>query len=154
MRIRNPNIDVTAGVLLVAFGGWFCAGALLNLPFGNAFRMGAGFFPTVVGALLLMFGLVIIAIGWRNAGETLDLKSISWRAVVLFPVALILFGLAIRPLGLVIALLILCLCSSFAIRQVRPAQGALMSVAITALSVLIFSFGLGLNLPLVGDWLR
>ena len=56
--------------------------------------MGPGFFPALVGGLLFALGLVIALKGWRAEHETLDLATVPWRAVILFPVGLTLFGLA------------------------------------------------------------
>ena len=116
--------------------------------------MGPGFFPTVVGGLLLVFGVVIAINGWIAKNGTVDLAAVPWRAVVLFPVGLILFGLAMRPLGMGIALLVLCFCSSMAVKGLKPGYAVLLSLAVTAVCVAVFSFALGLNLPLIGDWLR
>jgi Tripartite tricarboxylate transporter TctB family. len=53
-----------------------------------------------------------------------------------------------------IALLTLCFCSAMSVKGMTLARAAVLSAAITALSIAIFHIGLGLNLPLVGDWLR
>ncbi len=61
----QPNKDVWAGLLLIAIG----AVAMLiarNYPFGTALRMGPGYFPIVLGALLILFGLYILASGLRE----------------------------------------------------------------------------------------
>lgn len=154
MQNLRLNVDLAAGLLFAAVGLWFCAASLLSLDLGTAFRMGPGFFPAAVGGLLLALGLVIAIKGWRAENETIDLQTVPWRAVVLFPVGLILFGLAMRPLGLIIALLALCLCSATAVKGMSPVRAVILSVAITALCTGIFSLGLGLDLPLLGDWLR
>ena len=50
------NKDVWAGLMLIAIG----AAAIFvarSYPFGTALRMGPGFFPVVLGGLLIVFGL-------------------------------------------------------------------------------------------------
>ena len=116
--------------------------------------MGPGFFPTVVGGLLLALGAVIVVNGLIAQAEEIDLSAVPWRAVILFPVGLILFGAAMRPLGMLVALLALCFCSAMAVKGMTLFRAALLSVAVTAVCVGVFSFALGLNLPLIGDWLR
>ena len=37
-----------------------------NYPFGTALRMGPGYFPVVLGGLLIVFGLAVLAIGLRQ----------------------------------------------------------------------------------------
>ena len=148
------NGDIAAGMLFILFGGLFCGSAILGLPFGSAFRMGSGFFPTVVGGMLLALGAVIVINGLVSQAEEIDLSAVPWRAVILFPVGLILFGAAMRPLGLLIALLALCFCSAMAVKGMTLFRAVLLAAAITAVCVAVFSFALGLNLPLIGDWLR
>ena len=54
-ELRN-NKDIWAGLLLIAIGMGATAIAR-NYPFGNALRMGPGYFPVVLGGLLVVFGL-------------------------------------------------------------------------------------------------
>lgn len=154
MRSLKFNVDIASGLLFVVFGGWFSADSFLNLSLGNAFRMGPGFFPAIVGGLLFALGLAIAIKGWRAECETVELGAIPWRGVALLPVGLILFGAAMRPLGLGIALLLLCFCSAMSVKGMTLTRAAVLSAAMTALTIAIFNVGLGLNLPLVGDWLR
>ena len=52
----SNNKDLWAGLMLIAIG----AAAVLvarNYPFGTALRMGPGFFPVILGGLLVLFGL-------------------------------------------------------------------------------------------------
>ena len=54
------NKDVWAGLMLIAIG----AAAIFiarNYPFGTALRMGPGYFPVVLGGLLIVFGLSVLA---------------------------------------------------------------------------------------------
>ena len=37
-----------------------------NYPFGTALRMGPGYFPMLLGGLLILFGLAILASGLRD----------------------------------------------------------------------------------------
>src|SRR5690606_21380459 len=99
-------------------------------------------------------GAVIVINGLVSQAEEIDLSAVPWRAVILFPVGLILFGAAMRPLGLLIALLALCFCSAMAVKGMTLFRAVLLAAAITAVCVAVFSFALGLNLPLIGDWLR
>jgi hypothetical protein len=155
--MRDPrtrlNPDVAAGLIFVLCGGWFFAASVLGLKLGSAFRMGPGFFPAVIGGLLLCLGLVIAADGARRpSAETWG--PVPWRAVMLIPAGLVLFGLVMRPLGLLPALLLLCLCAALGSGRMSPARMALVTLGMTALCIGIFSFGLGIGLPLLGDWLR
>ena len=60
------NKDFWGGLMLVAIGATAMALGR-DYPFGSALRMGPGYFPMVLGALLILFGLSIMATGLRRA---------------------------------------------------------------------------------------
>ena len=64
------NKDVWAGLMLIVIG----AAAIFvarSYPFGTALRMGPGYFPVMLGALLILFGVAILAVGLRR-GERIS----------------------------------------------------------------------------------
>src|SRR5262245_54023820 len=96
--------DVWAGLMLIAIG----AGAMLvarNYPFGTALRMGPGYFPMLMGGLLILFGLGILASGLR-AGEAIE-GSWPLRALIILPLSLVLFGVLMERAGFIPALMVL-----------------------------------------------
>jgi putative tricarboxylic transport membrane protein len=146
----NPSIlnnkDVWAGLLLIAIG----AVAILiarNYTFGTALRMGPGFFPIVLGVLLILFGLYILASGLRS-GEAIK-GPWSPRALVILPLSLVLFGLLMERGGFVPAMLVLIFASATASTEFKFVEVLLFSLALTAVSVAVFVWGLGLPYPLI-----
>jgi hypothetical protein len=140
------NKDVWAGLLLIAIG----AGAIFvarNYPFGTALRMGPGFFPVVLGGLLIVFGLAVLAIGLRQ-GESMA-GSWSLRALIILPLSLILFGLLMEYAGFVPAMLVLIVGSATASTEFRFLEVLLFAAGLTALSVAVFVWALGLPYPLI-----
>ena len=145
MRVID-NKDVWAGLLLIAVG----AAAIVvarDYSFGTALRMGPGYFPVMLGALLILFGLAILAAGLRR-GERIA-GSWSLRALVVLPLSLILFGLLMTHAGFVPAMLVLILGSAAAGGEFRLVEVLLFALALTALSVVVFVWGLGLPYPLL-----
>ena len=140
------NKDVWAGLLLIAIG----AGAIFvarNYPFGTALRMGPGFFPVVLGGLLIVFGLAVLAIGLRK-GESMA-GPWSLRALIILPLSLILFGLLMEYAGFVPAMLVLIVGSATASTEFRFLEVLLFAAGLTALSVAVFVWALGLPYPLI-----
>lgn len=140
------NKDVWAGLLLIAIG----AAAIFvarSYPFGTALRMGPGFFPVVLGGLLIVFGLAVLAIGLRR-GESMA-GSWSLRALIILPLSLILFGLLMEYAGFVPAMLVLIVGSATASTEFRFLEVLLFAAGLTALSVAVFVWALGLPYPLI-----
>lgn len=138
--------DVWAGLMLIGIG----AAAMLiarSYPFGTALRMGPGYFPMMIGGLLIVFGLIILGSGLRES-ETIS-GSWSLRALVIVPLSLVLFGLLMAHAGFVPALLVLIIGSATATTEFRPIEVLLFAIALTALSVAVFVYALGLPYPLL-----
>lgn len=146
MSPAGRNKDVWAGVMFIATGG----GAMLvarQYPLGSALRMGPGFFPTLLGAILVLFGLYVLARGLRRP----DRIQAAWslRALVMLPLSLVLFGVLMERAGFVPALVALVFGSAAAGKEFKLVEVLLLTLVLTGLSVSIFIWGLGLPYPLV-----
>jgi uncharacterized membrane protein len=140
------NKDFWAGLLLIAIG----AAAMFiarNYGFGTALRMGPGFFPVILGGLLIVFGVYMLASGLRQPEGIAG--SWSLRAVVILPLSLVLFGVLMEHGGFVPAMLVLIFGSATASTEFKFVEVLLFSVGMTALSVAVFVWALGLPYPLI-----
>jgi Tripartite tricarboxylate transporter TctB family len=143
--------DILAGAVFVVLGGLFATGSLAY-DIGSPLRMGPGYYPLVLGGILVGLGVLIVVKGFvAEAGEAMG--RVDWRAVVLLTAALLFFGLTIRGLGVVGALLGSALLAALARSATSMREVVLIGVGLTALSVVIFVVALQLRLPLVGDWI-
>src|SRR5262245_36385674 len=140
------NKDFWAGVLLIALGGAAIFIAR-DYPFGSTMRMGAGYFPSVLGGILVLFGIYIMAAGLR-AGAMITVHC-SPRALVLLSLSLIAFGVLMTYGGFIPALAALIFASASAGREFKFVEVLLLTVILTALSVAVFVWGLGLPYPLI-----
>jgi len=59
LRIRSPK-DFWAGLMFIAFGLFAAIWAYANYQMGSAVRMGPAYFPTVLGGLLAVLGLLVL----------------------------------------------------------------------------------------------
>jgi putative tricarboxylic transport membrane protein len=137
--------DFWTGIMFLATGlaAMFLA---RSYPFGTTLRMGPGYFPIALSALLTMFGLWFVARGVRSHEKVEGGWSI--RALIVVPLALILFGLLVERAGFVPALTVLIFGSAAAGTQFKLGEVALLTALLTALCVAVFIWGLGLPYPL------
>ena len=147
----KDDTDIAAGLLLMAAAGFF-GWQSLGLEMGTSIRMGPGYFPLVLSGLLFILGAVIL---WKAFGRPDDepFGRIAWRGIGFILPAPIFFGLTVRGLGFVPALFITTLIASQASVRMRPLPALVLAVAVTILSTLIFSYGLGLPFRRFGPWL-
>ena len=148
LELRS-NRDFWAGVMLIATG----AAAILigrNYNFGNALRMGPGYFPSVLGGLLMLFGIYLVAAGLRR-NEKIE-GSWSLRALIVLPLSLVLFGLLMEHAGFVPALMVLIVGSAAAGSEFNLIEALALAVGLTAFAVVLFIWGIGLPYPLIVGW--
>jgi Tripartite tricarboxylate transporter TctB family len=145
VRIRNPR-DFYAGVIFLSFG--LCAVLVgRDYPMGSALRMGAGYFPFVLGLLLLVLGAVICVKSLLIPGE--DLETIGLRPLLLVLAAIAAFAASVDSLGLVTATILLTVIGAAASPESRWREVAVLTVALLALSLGAFVYGLGLPFKLL-----
>ena len=132
-------------------GGAFVVGSL-SYELGAPLRMGPGYFPLLVGAILAALGLAIVVKG-LIAGELLPFGAIPWRAVIAITLALLFFGFTVRGLGFVPTSAVTALLTAMASARVRLLTAVAVAAGLTVASTLIFVVGLQLRLPLWGPWL-
>jgi hypothetical protein len=138
--------DFWAGVALVATGGLVVLIAR-DYAFGTMVRMGPGFFPTVLGALLVLFGIRVLAKGLRSA-ERIE-AGWSPRAMLLLPLSLALFGFLVDRAGLVPALAVLIVGSAAAGKDFKLVEIILLTAFLIVFSVIVFVWALGRPFTLV-----
>jgi hypothetical protein len=139
------NKDFLAGLMFIAVGGIAMIIAR-DYPFGSALRMGPGYFPTVLGGILVAFGIWTLVIGvLRQQPIT---RTWSVRALIVLPLTALVFGLMMEYAGFVPAILVLSIMSAAASPQFRFLEQGLLAVGLTVLSVGLFIYGIGLPYPL------
>src|SRR5581483_4135578 len=142
----RSNRDFWAGIMLIA-GGAAAVVIARNYAFGTALRMGPGYFPSVLGGLLVLFGLYLLAQGLRS-NEKIE-GNWSLRALVMLPLSLVLFGLLMEYAGFIPALVVLIVGSAAAGGEFRFLEALLLAAGLTVFAVALFIYGLGLPYPLL-----
>lgn len=139
------NKDFWAGVLLIG-SGTFAVVIAQGYQLGTVLRMGPGYFPTLLGALLVLFGIYVLAKGLRGV----DRIEAGWslRALIVLPLSLALFGFLMDRAGLVPALVVLVFGSAAAGSEFRLLEVLALTIVLVTLSAAVFVWGLGLPYPL------
>jgi hypothetical protein len=192
LKIKAPK-DFWAGLMFIAFGGFFMLWAITHYQMGTAVRMGPAYFPAVLGGLLLVLGvlvlieafamqgppltlpfhivdfiiaiLVYVAFGWlfKRSGISgeyailagsvvLIVLSVLFRKgtkpLVLISAACVIYGYLMKPLGLILATLLLVFVSAFAGHEFKWREVAILYVILIVFSLLVFVKGLTLPFPI------
>ena len=146
--LRN-NRDWIAGLLFIVLGALATVLAR-DYPFGTTMRMGPGYFPTMLGGILLVFGATILLRGIRS-GERVKgewgVRPLAWITL-----SIVLFGFLLDRVGMVPATVVTLFAAAAAGREFRLKEVLLLAIVMTAFSVAVFSYGLKLPYPLVGSY--
>ena len=145
----SKNRDFWAGLMLIGIG----AAAIYiarDYRFGSTTKMGPGFFPTLLGGVLIAFGVAIVVVGLRS-GERIQ-GRLSLRALFLLPLSLVLFGILMELAGFIHAMAAVISVSAASGREFRWGEVLLLTALLTGASAALFIWGLGLPYPLIVGW--
>jgi putative tricarboxylic transport membrane protein len=96
----------------------------------------------IIAALLLIGGIILAVIGMMGARRTLV------RGPLFITLSIIVFAVAMRPLGLVLASYLSIVAAAAATPEARWIETLVWGAVLTAFCVLLFVFGLGLPFQL------
>jgi hypothetical protein len=133
--------DFWAGLMFIGFG-ILAIVVSRDYPMGTATRMGPGYFPTYVGAILIVIGVITTGLAYRAGGP--GIGRWGWRPLLWLSAAFAAFGLLIEGAGFVLALLALIIASSLAGRDTRPLELAVLIAVLITGSMALFIYGLEL----------
>jgi hypothetical protein len=108
--------------------------------------MGPGYFPRILGILLLVLGAALSLRALKIEGE--PLPRWYWRPVLIVLGSVVAFGLVVTHLGLVLSTIGLVFASSTASPEFRSKEALISGILFAALAAGVFIFGLNLQLPL------
>ncbi len=147
--IRDPK-DFWSGVIFVVFG---LAAVVIGRDYsmGSAGRMGPAYFPTVLGAILTLIGLIGVVRSMIKSGSPVGRFAI--REIFLVMLSVAVFGLLVRGAGLAISVILVVMVSGYASIKFKVGPYLLLGVGMAVFCVLIFVKALGLPMPMFGPWL-
>ncbi|WP_395408006.1 tripartite tricarboxylate transporter TctB family protein [Pseudoduganella sp. UC29_106] len=147
--IRHPK-DFWTGVIFLCMG---LAAVIIGRDYtmGTAGRMGPGYFPTILGGILAVIGVIAMIRSFARPGEAIGRFYIKNLLLVL--VAVLLFGFLMRDAGLVPAILAVVLVSAYASPKFTWGPSLLIAIGLAVFAVVVFVKLLGLPMPILGPWL-
>ncbi len=127
MKLSNPK-DFLSGVMFTCIGLVFAIGAQ-GYKMGTGAKMGAGYFPFYLGAIMTALGLLITFRGFRSEGA--HIKDFALRPLILITLGVVVFGLTMKLIGLIAATFLLITIVSI------PAEGTKLKDAAYAAAALL-----------------
>jgi hypothetical protein len=177
VRIKAQK-DFWAGLMFIGVGGFFMIWALTHYQMGSAVRMGPAYFPAVLGGLMVFLGALVLIESFAMEGPpmampfnivhltvavliyyaillgTVGLVVLSvkflplTKPLVLISAACVIYGYLMKPLGLVLATLLLVFVSAFAGHEFKWKEVGILFLILIVFSILVFVKGLTLPFPI------
>jgi len=143
--VRSPK-DFVAGLMFIVVG---IAAIVIasNYTLGTAARMGPGYFPRILGILMITLGAILALRSFKLKGE--PLPGWRWKPVIVVLGSVVIFGAIVNWAGLVLSTVLLIIMSSAASHEFRPKEAVISGVLLAILAVGVFVIGLKLQ---IGIW--
>lgn len=134
--------------------GLFFALEALNYKMGTAAKMGPGYFPFWLGAMLTALGFYILlkSMSAKNTEEAIG--TWDWRTVIWIAGSVTLYGILLPTLGFLLSVLILVFISASASHEFNWKGTALNAIFLVTFTYLAFVQGLNLQFPLLPTFLN
>jgi hypothetical protein len=147
--IRHPK-DFWSGIIFTV-AGLAAVFIAQDYSMGTAGRMGPAYFPSVLGGLLAVVGLIILGRSFFGRQEE-GVRDFAVKPLFLVLVAVLVFGFLFRQAGLMIAIPALIFVSALASPKFKILPTALLALGLALFSWFLFVKMLGLPLPVLGSW--
>lgn len=152
MKLNINRKEIWSAGLLVFIGMATVIGST-NYQIGTLARMGPGYFPLLLGAILMILGLLIFLTPGQitdeeeegSFKEMLATRLKTWVLVIVSVLAFIVLG---KYGGLLIATFTMTFLSAMADKSNTLKTSLIVGVVLTAVTVLVFHYGLQMQFPL------
>lgn len=161
MVLKNAQ-DFYAGLLFCAVGGAFAWGSM-GYELGSAAQMGPGYFPLVLGLLLVVLGAVITVKSLATPNDPAQaMGAWAWRPLFCIVLANLAFGvllvglpsIGLPAMGMWIAIVVMTVLASMARKGFSFHEALLQGLVLAAGSYLVFVVGLNMQFPVWPAFLR
>lgn len=150
MTLRNAK-DFWSGVLFAAVGLFFIV-TVQELRLGTAARMGPAYFPTILGGLLTLLGLLLVLRGFMSraslaAADVHRVEPFHWRILTLILGSVLIFSFLLNTCGVLLAVGAMIFVSACAEKKVHWKETLAVVVVLDAIVWVTFVYGIGMQIP-------
>lgn len=145
MRQVPVQLLVAAGLAATGIAAFVIA---LSYDMGTARRMGPGYFPLVLSALLVGLALIEFVSVLARADRGVSLSDLDWRPLLAILTAIIGFAVTIRYFGLIPAFVVVVLTTTLAQRRFGIVAALGLAAGICLGAWILFARVLGMALPM------
>jgi uncharacterized membrane protein YhhN len=147
--------DFFSGLVFCAVGGAFAWGAT-GYEVGSAAQMGPGYFPLMLGVLLVILGAAITVKSLVSTpSHRQKMGAWAWRPLLCIVLANVLFGvllvglpsLGLPAMGMWVAIVVMTVVASMARKGFSWKEALVQGVVLAVGSYLVFVLGLNLQFP-------
>ena len=157
---RNAAKDFVSGILLVLFGIFIVVDAL-NMKIYNTFLDAPGFFPAIVGGVIILLGALLAFIGFKLGGMT-ELKEImngqsmkefatsdgTVRVLILIAMMVIYIWVLLGRVHFIIATSIYLIANFLYLKAMEQWWiSIIIAIAMSAIVYYAFKLGFGITMP-------
>ncbi|WP_407180693.1 tripartite tricarboxylate transporter TctB family protein [Bradyrhizobium sp. STM 3562] len=145
--VQRLGKDRIGAMLLILIGAGVAAMGL-TYRMGTATRMGPGYMPFFYGVLMMLVGFAIALTARPSEEEKRKVMRVNWRAWLCILGGLIAFAVIADHGGLVPATFVAVFVAALGSTANSVRDAALLAAGLVVAAVLVFSYGLQLQLPL------
>ena len=152
MQIRSQK-DFVSGLMFVAIGIFF-ASIATTYNMGTAAKMGPGYFPFWLGVLMAIIGAIITMQSMRPKKEKDSIAKWDWPSLLWVLGSVVLFGLILKPMGLIVSLILLVFISALASHEFHWKGTVINAVILNVIAYVAFVWGLSLQFDVLPAFFR
>ncbi len=143
--MRNKDKTDIIGGLLVTALGIFAVLQSQQYEMGHLRQMGPGFFPTAIGWILIILGILICIPALLREGPSV---KVNWKGFLWVMLSIFVFASTLNYVGLPLATMISVLAATGA-SSLSWRSRLYLCVSVAIITYLIFKVGLGMNMPVL-----
>ena len=150
MKVPLSNNKQFLSGLMFLFIGSVAIFIAQDYPMGTALRMGPGYFPIVLGGIIILFGIYELVKGLLKPEAIKGNWSV--RALLILPASAVIVGVVMEHGGFIPAMIALMMVSALSSAEFKFWEQLALAIGLTIASVGLFIYGLGLPYPLITGW--